>query len=462
MELEKIKDLLAGSYADLQNAIAKEVARPDVKEYEAQYDPTKHEVTDTAKRPDKVVTTDEGTSRIPVARLSVPLQKRIVQMAVTFLCGKPIQLVANPKDANQIEFLAALQKTWDDNKLNYDTQELARLLFSETEVAEIWYVEKVDPGYWGEGAMKSSTLRMRMKIIANSLGDALYPVFNNAGDMVAFGRGYQITEDGQKVECYDLYTDDTTVLGKKVAGEWGITSGANVLGKIPVIYYKKTQSEWQDVQSLIDRFERLISNSADTNDYFGSPMVLVEGEVKGFAKKGESGKVLELQQGAKASYMSWDASPANVENEFKRLRSLILDMTDTPDISFENMKGLGTFSGIALKMMFLGAHMKASSNEQIFGKGVQRRINLMKAAIGKINTSFEPLTGMDIKPKFEYYIPEDMEAKIDTLMTANGNKPIISQKTAVRLNPLVTDPEAEILNLEEETENELPDNLNDE
>jgi SPP1 family phage portal protein len=459
MELEVLQTLLTGDYTDLQKAIEKEVTAPKTDEFVKQYNVATHDIADIAKRPNKLVTTEEGTSSVPVARLSVPMQKRIVQMAVTFLCGKPIQLIAMPKDDAQKEFVAACAKTWDDNKLDYDTQELARILFTETEVAEIWYVEDAEEGYWGDGAMASARLRLRMKIVSGST-DKLYPVFNNVGDLIAFGRAYSITVDGTKVDCYDVYTAENTIIGKKSAAGWDVVPTPNVLGKIPVIYYRKPAPEWADVQSLIDRFELLISNSADTNDYYGSPMVKVTGTVKGFAKKGESGKVIELENGADAQYMTWDRSPESVENEFKRLRSLILDMTDTPDISFENMKGIGTFSGIALKMMFLSAHMKASSNEQIFGKGIQRRINLMKAAIGKINTAFEPLAAiLSIKPKFEYFIPEDVEGKIDALMLANGNKPILSQETSVRLNPLVTDADAELARIEQDKANELPSGL---
>jgi SPP1 family phage portal protein len=460
MELEQLQSLLA-NYEDAQKAIAAEVTSPKVNDFLKEYRVATHTIFDKALRPDKLVTTDNGSTNVKVARLGVPMQKRIVQMAVTFLCGRSIKLNSVPADQSQTDLLAAITRTWEDNKLDYDTQELARILFSETEVAEIWYAEDAEEGYWGQGAMQAAKVRLRMKIVANSLGDKLYPVFNAAGDMIAFGRGFTKTVQGKKIDCYDLYTEAETIIGEKGDAGWVTAPTKNMLNKIPVIYYRRTDTEWADVQSLIDRFEMMISRSADTNDYFGAPMVKVKGEIKGFASKGEDGKVLELKDDAEASYLTWDQSPANVENEFKRLRSLILDLTDTPDISFENMKGIGTFSGIALKMMFLGAHMKASSNEQIFGKGIQRRLNLIKAAMGKINTSFEAIVPLlNVKPVFEYFIPEDVEGKVNTLINAVGvGKGIMSQETAVRMNPLVTDADAEISRLEEERNQELPGNL---
>jgi SPP1 family phage portal protein len=447
MELEQLTDLISGNYEDLQKAIEKDVTRPKITDYLKEYRVKDHKIMDPAIRKDKLVETANGPQSVAVARLSVPFQKRIVAMAVTFLCGRPVQLSARPADQNQIDLLGALQQIWDDNKLDYDTQELARILFSETEVAEIWYEEEVQAGYWGAGAMEKSTRRLRMKIIAGSLGDTLYPVYNAAGDMIAFGRGYKSKIAGKEVENYDLYTADNTYMGVKGEGGWVATSTPNPVKKIPVIYYSRPGTEWEDVQTIIDRFEMMISRRADTNDYFGAPMVTVKGEIKGFANKGEDGKVLELTNDAEAKYLTWDQSPANVENEFKANRSLILDFTDTPDISFENMKGLGAMSGTAIRLMFLGAHMKASTNEQVFGKGVQRRLNFMKAAIGSlINSAMAPTVPLlNVKPKFEYFLPKDIEGDVTTLVNAVGTgKAILSRETAVRMNPLVTDPETEL------------------
>jgi SPP1 family phage portal protein len=460
MELEQLQSLLT-NYEDVQKAIAAEVTSPKVSDFLKQYNVNEHKIFSTTERPDKIVVTDESTSSVKVARLGVPMQKRIVQMAVTFLCGRPIKLHSVPADQSQTDLLAAMTRTWDDNKLDYDTQELARILFSETEVAEIWYAEDAEEGYWGQGAMQTAKVRLRMKIVANSLGDKLYPVFNAAGDMIAFGRGFTKTVQGKKIDCYDLYTEAETIIGEKGDAGWVTTPSKNMLNKIPVIYYRRPDTEWNDIQSLIERFESLLSNSADNNDYYGNPMIKVKGQVKGFAKKGEQGKIIEIDGDGDAEYMTHNGANESVQSEFKMLRSLILDMTDTPDISFENMRGLGAFSAIALKMMFLGAHMKASSNEQIFGKGIQRRLNLIKAAMGMINTSFESIVPLlNVKPVFEYFIPEDVEAKVNTLINAVGvGKGIMSQETAVRMNPLITDADAEISRLEEERNQELPANL---
>lgn len=456
MELDKIIELIP-TYEKLRTEIAKEkpVDTERVTKFLKQYEPEGHDILDISKRPDKIITVQENkeevTKTVVPTRLPVSYQKLIVRMAATFLCGNPIQLDAMPTNDSQKDILQAMKRLWEKNKLDYDSKTIAKLMMSETEVAEVWYPEKAESDYWADTSFAGSVIKMRMKILANSLGDQLYPVFNTNGDMVAFGREYSIKVEGKDEQHFDLYTDQNTYLGTKKGTEWEVKIEPNVLEKIPVIYYRQYKPEWSDVQWLIDRFEKTISNHSDTNDYFGSPMVFVEGDIEGFASKGESGKVLQGKAGAKASYLSWDQSPKSVELEQGTLRSLIYNLTSTPDISMENMKGLGTFSGFALKMLFMDAHMKAADKEEIFGKSIQRRINLLKAALGKkIKVSSAAGTSLHIKPKFEYYLPKNHQEIVEMLFTATGSKAIMTQETAVRMNPLVTDSQAEIDQLKEE------------
>ncbi|GAA4328487.1 phage portal protein [Flaviaesturariibacter amylovorans] len=451
MELDEIVAGV-GNYEELQKKItAAQPARAiEPEDARKQWDPKEHAVT---KRQDKTVTTDTGTEIVTVAKIPVPLQKRIVSRAAQFLCGNPIVLRATPADDLQRGLLAVVQKTWDDNKLDYESKRLAKLMMAECEVAELWYPEELaqeEADFWAGTAADGAKLRMRMQVLAGSLGDTLNPVYNKYGDMVAFGRGYTVDNAGKKEEHFDLYTATTIYQGEKGEGGWVATAIPNLLKKIPVIYYRQDAPEWHDVQAMIDRFELRLSRHADTNDYNGDPTILVKGDIVSFAKKGETGKLLQLDPNAEASYMSWDNAPESVKMELQNLRSLIYDMTDTPDISFEQMKGLGTFSGIALKMLFLGAHMKAADKEEIFGKGVQRRINFLKSALAVLQLKLQPATLLTIKPHFEYFLPKNDAEKVDMLSTAAGGKAIISQKTAVAQNPLVQDPEAEIKAIEEE------------
>jgi SPP1 family phage portal protein len=382
------------------------------------------------------------------------LQKRIVRMAATFLCGNPIELGCTPLTDVEKGLLKVIQKSWDDCKLDYESKRLAKIMMSETEVAELWYVEKTaEPTFWNGTLNAGRPYKLRMKILANKFGDELHPVFNKAGDMIAFARGYKVNIDvGKTEEHFDIYMADAYYLGTQVSGEsgWIMEKVENFTDKIPVVYYSQEVPEWYDVQRLITRLELLISNHSDINDYNGSPITVVEGRIIGFAKKGESGKLLEVSPGAKVSQLVWNAAPESIKMEYDNLRSLIHDLSSTPDISFANMSKLGNYSGIALKMLFLDAHMKAAEHEEDFGIGMQRRINFMKEAMVTINDKLRIAVSMTIKPVFKYYLPRNDKEEVENLSVAVGGKAFLSTETAVELSGLTSDGKAEFQKIKDE------------
>ncbi|RPE05545.1 phage portal protein [Chitinophaga lutea] len=445
MEVPELQQINEENFAAIVNTIQKEKENIDVKSFLEQLDPKKHKVHSPTERPDKIKKDKGGReSPVKVARLSIPLQKLIVSRAAAFLCGNPIQLFAQPTLPIEDDFLSIIKKVWDDNKLDYKSMALAEMMMSETECAELWYTQPAEKEYWAGTSSEGSKQKLRLRILAKSLGDDLYPVFDAAGDMIGFGRGYKVKVGDQNVEHFDLYQPEKTIKGTKSDVGWVLAQEPNPSGKIPVIYYHQPLPEWSDVQEMIERLETVISNHADTNDYFGSPMVFISGEIAGFADKGESGKVVQGKNGATAEYLTWDQSPESVKLEIENLLQFIFDTTDTPKISLQEMKSLGTFSGIALKMLFLGAHLKSARKEGIFGEGIQRRINYLKAALAKINNKFESAQRLMISPKFEYYLPKNEQEAIDILSTAiGGGKAIMSQDSAIAQNPLVQDVEAE-------------------
>ena len=89
-------------------------------------------------------------------------------------------------------------------------------------------------------------------------------------------------------------------------------------------------------------------------------------------------------------------------------------------------------------MFFIDAHLKASDKEELFGQAIQRRINYIKTAIGVLKNTFQPATRLVIKPKFEYFLPKDIDGEVSTLVNAY-QAGIISLETAVKRNPLVED-----------------------
>jgi SPP1 family phage portal protein len=368
------------------------------------------------------------------------------------------------------------KKILNVNKMKYRDRQIARYLDSECEVAELWYLVD-EPEMWAAYDLPQSKFSLKSKILANSLGDHLWPHFDKYGTMDAFVREYSVTEGENLFYYFDLYTKDQIFKyimsdDKKYIPDPNVevmidgqmknqNPIPNVLGKIPIIYYWQPYPGWHKVQSMIERLETLLSNHADTNDYYGSPILTVNGEVKGLSSKGENGKVFELSEGGKAQYLTWDNAPASIKLEIENLVNFIYSMTQTPDISFIQMKGLGNISGVALKLMFLDPMLKALAKQEVFGEMIQRRTNLILNAISKvIATSLaKACTLIDIEPEFVPYLPSNDTELIANLYTASGNKAFLSQESAVRISPFTqdTDQEMEALNADE---TKLADTLN--
>lgn len=192
MTQEELIFLLSGEPKGIVDAVKKLRPQGDL-DPAKQYDPKQHDILDATQRPNKQIKNDKGeTEIIKVNRIPIALQKMIVKRAASFLCGNPIQLEASPVTNTDTNLVAVLNKTWEDNKLDYKSKAIAKKMMSETECAELWFTEPASPEYWENTPIKGSKNKLRMRLLAGSLGDTLYPVFDQYGDMIAFGRGYKI------------------------------------------------------------------------------------------------------------------------------------------------------------------------------------------------------------------------------------------------------------------------------
>ncbi|MCL1932757.1 MAG: phage portal protein [Candidatus Azobacteroides sp.] len=436
---------------------------PDTDTVLSQLEPDKHDIFDKVKRPDKLVKVDnteqtknhqsldpaytggekEETRFEPVARIALALQKLIVKRAVSFMFGNSVTLNAEPENEDEKTVLNAVKKVLFSTKSRTINRKAAREIFCATEAAELWYpVEKpINYGF-------PSKFKLRVAVFSPKT-DKLYPYFDETGDMVAFSREF-ITEDkkGEKHTFFETYTDTEHLMWEQDNTQWELADGypkTNVIGKIPIVYGRQDFVEWKDVQGLIDRLETLLSNFADTNDYHASPKIVVRGEVLGFAKKGENGAILQLEgDNADAKYLSWQHAPESVKIEIETILRMIYTITQTPDISFDSVKGIGAISGIALKLLFLDAHLKVQEKMEIFDDYLQRRLSIIQAYIAQFNTGLKSACeSLTIEPEIVPYMIDDEMAKVKLLTEANGGKPVASQKTTVQQLGWVDDADTE-------------------
>lgn len=423
----------------------------DVAEYKRQYNVSEHDIFDKSKRPDKIVKNNDNSERSEkVNRIGLAMQKRIVKSAVSFAFGNPVNLQCQPKTEEEKRVISAIKKILKANKINSLNRKVAKDLFRSKEVAEIWFTVPVKEPHTEYGF--ETNFKLRTLKVSPWLGDELFPKFDETGNMICFSRGYKIMQGTETIEYFDVYTDEEVVQYKKAKGDWESNAPSkNVIGKIPVVYATDEQVDWGDVQEAIERLETLLSNYSDTNDYFASPIIFIEGEITGFAKKGESGKIIQGELGARAEYLSWQHAPESVKLEIETLFKIIYSLTQTPDISFENVKDLSQISGVALEMLFMDAHLKVQEKREIFDEYLERRINIVKAFVGKLNLKLaKAVDSIEIESEIVPYIINDLSSLIKNLVEANGGKPVLSQKTSVDKLGLVANSEEEYKQIQDE------------
>lgn len=440
--------------------------KPKIEDLKKQWNVRQHKVIiDKNFLPDKEIKDEEGNflRYKLVNRIAQPFQKDIVKKAVTFGFGNPVEIIKNNFDKNSQEekVFNAIVRILQDNKMATFNRKVARECYRATEVAEVWYYQKTEPhnDYGFE-----CNFRIGVKLLTPWNGEKLCPHFDHYDKMQGFARFYSLTNfEGNTTEYADVYTCEEIKRYKKDGGFWqqDQVDIKNILGKIPVIYASQEDAEWADVQTDIERLELLFSRHAEINDYHAAPKTFIKGDLASVPQAGESNGILQGDKDTDAYILSWNDSPESIKLEISTRLSNIYKFTQTPDVSFESVKALNQVSGVMLKMLFMDAHLKVMEKEEIWDEYFTRRFNLLKCFVGKLlNPKLEKASkNLILKPKFNPYMIDDMQNKVNILMTANGNKPLISQEKSVALSGLSENPLQEWETLKKQAQSEQQNDI---
>jgi len=149
-----------------------------------------------------------------------------------------------------------------------------------------------------------------------------------------------------------------------------------------------------------------------------------------------------------AEFLTANNAAETVKIELEKLYSLIHSMSSTPDIAFENLKGLGAISGIALKLMFLDAIIKAKMNEGDNRTAIERCLNIIASGTkSTINTKLKNQELL-VTVQFNAILPNDLKEAVEIATSAVAGK-VWSQETAVGYLDVVEDQQKEIKKIKE-------------
>lgn len=390
-----------------------------------EYNPQTHKVM---KRPNKY---RDGKNPYITEKLPRSRQRYINEVELFFLFGKPI--VWKKKDGED-EAFQMFMDFLTDHHFNSTLRKCKRLAGAETESAKVYYIYNED-----------NEARVKEVVCARSEGYKLRPLFDKYKNLRAFAAGYKERRNGKDVECWDIQTKDFIFFCRKKPIGWEVETFENPTGKINVIYYQQRKA-WEGVEKRLEREEDLDSKVGDTNNYFADPIATATADViQSMVDPDRPGKLIQLMgQGSRFEYVNPPQSSELRASEKKDLEQSILFDTFTPDLSYDNLRGMGSLSGAAIKNALILGNIKADNYKETYEELITREKNLIIAILIYLHPDKKKMLE-ELKVEFEFSTPfDDDKQRLWTSICEVYKAGLLSVERAVELLALTDAPEEEV------------------
>lgn len=401
---------------------------------------------------------------VDVARIVTNFPKKEVRTSTAFMFGGKMTITATDQNDGFQEF----KRVWERKlKMQSILKTFTRKVLSESKAALVFYP------YISKGLDGKIQTELKVKILSvprnPNVQSEFYPHFDDNDDLDAFIHKYQVLSNGMIRNSCVLWTADKIIYATDEIGGWMKKEVLNLFGKIPVVYADVYAPEWDEVAGVMDAREMRISRMIDTNDYNSEPILKTYGNSE-LPDKDTAGKDINFpikvdeltgkEFHGDAEYLTWSGSQPSVEKELEETKNEQYSGTSTPDLSFDNLKGIGNVSGVSRKFMLMDATIKASDNMEVFSPVVQRSISVVAAGICNItNIKYRSqLVDNLIDVEFGSILPEDLAETLQNLSTANGGKQINAQRTITAQSPYTDDLDNEMELIEQEEKAEADRN----
>lgn len=438
MTLEEILDL---RYTNPKRAMAalrdKSVIVPPwggSKGLQKQYDPTMHPVYDKAIYPDK---TREDGSVEKVTRIAFALQQLAVKRMTELVCGIPVKRVYKAENDRQQQAAKWIEAIYQRNRIDAVNVERLNMLYAGCEVITLWYAVQQPNTIYGY----NSRLKFRCRNFSPMLGDELYPLFDEYGDLVALSIAYKRKAAGKTVSYFDAYTAERHIKWSTEGGDWAVVEGEDEeisIGKIPGVYIYRPTPIYENTSDIAYELEWAASRNGNYLRTNSQPLlVLFADDEIPFGESGNNDKkdfrsVFQYPVGSKVEYVTWNQAIENLKYYSESLRNMYFTQLQMPDWSYEKMSQQA-LSGESRKQLFIDSMLKVKDESGRLLEAFDREMNVVKAFA---KTSFPigyeaDVDALQVETQITPFQIGDEKETIQNLVTANGGKPIISQRESV-------------------------------
>lgn len=399
---------------------------------EAEYDPSMHPVMDKQSYPDLV--TDEGIEK--VTRITYDMQRLAVKRMTELVCGIPVKRVYHPddKDPKQAEVAKYMEAIFTRNRIDSVNIERCNMLFAGCEVLTIWYAVEQENNAYGF----DSKLKLRCRNYSPMLGDELYPLFDETGDMIAISVAYRRKVGKKYINFFDTYTATKHYRWDDSNNGWGEPVVEDItIGKIPAIYMYRPTPIWEDTSKIVYEMEWAMSRNGNYLRRNSKPLFIVfADQAINFGNEGDEKRefraVAQYPKGSSAQYVTWQQAVENLKYFITELRQSFFTQLQLPDWSYESMKS-NPMSGESRKQLFIDCQLKVKDESGRLLEFFDRETNVLKAYMKTVlpDSYADAIDKLPVETVITPFMINDDKDTVNILMAANGGKALMSQRESI-------------------------------
>jgi hypothetical protein len=403
-----------------------------------EYDPTRHEIMrDQVTRKDKI--RKDGVEK--AARVTYGQQKMFARRMTQMAFAIPVKREYDIKDdAESKEIATAIEKIYKRSRIDAVNVNRMHAYFAACEICTIWYAvraENEDYGFRSDFKLRSMSYSPMHNKFSRIEQANLYPLFDN-GDMIAMSFEYTKKEDNRDVDYFETYTANKRYIWKRDNSGWqnALTKPDDiVILKIPCSYLWRPMPIWEDTTNNTKEIEYTLSRQSDILRRNSAPILAVEGEITPKdSSEDVAREVYKVKDGGSVNYVTWQQQIEAMKFYTGELKRNTEEELQLPNLSLENVKGLGAMSGEARKTLLTDAHLKVGYESGEIIEFLDRECNVIKAFLEVMNTKWKGKTSkVGVEHIITPFIQNDEMNEIEKIMKVTGGEAVASRETGVRL-----------------------------
>ncbi len=272
-----------------------------------------------------------------------------------------------------------------------------------------------------------------------------------------FAVRYQKTKDGIKGQLFTADKEIAIAEGKD--GLILSDETAHFYGDVPVIEYienEERQSIFESVETMINAYNKVISEKANDVDYFADAYLKLLGmeldETK--LQKLRDTRIINMYgtdvEKLLVEFMEKPNGDQSQENLLDRLERLIYEKSMVANINDESF---GNASGVALEFKLQPMKNLASMKERKFTSGMNRRFKMVFNLPTNMEASKKD-EWRNLNYKFTRNIPRNVADEAETAGKLQG---VVSKETQLSVLSIVDNPKQEIERMKAEIEDQRSD-----